>query len=113
MKNIRKCRECEDDFNWRQKVKRYGGYANVCVDCHLSGPDPDANTPTLRAVTTGDGKMAAITILKFDSKEDADMYVSAYNANTGWNNRRTGGINDVKHTLVGENFGNSNHKGKI
>ena len=112
MKVLRQCRECGEEFNWKEKIKRYGGYSNVCSDCHLSGPDPDANTPTLRAVTTGDGKMAAMTILKFDSSEDADMYVRAHNANTGWNNRRSGGINDIKHTLVGENFGNVNHKGR-
>ena len=113
MKNIRECRECGDTFNWQEKIRRHGGYSNVCADCHLAGPDPDANTPVLRAVTTGDGKMAAITILKFNSNEDADAYVRTYNANTGWNNRRSGGLNDIEHTLVGENFGNSNHKGKI
>lgn len=112
MNNIRECKECGDEFNWRQKVRRCGGYSTVCEDCHLEGPDPDANTPVLRAVTTGDGKMAAMTILSFDSQADADSYVKCYNANTGWNNRRSGGINDVKHRLVGENFGNSNHKGR-
>ena len=110
---IRACKVCDDEFDWRKKVKRCGGYSNVCEDCHHEGPDPDANTPVLRAVTTGDGKMAAMTILSFKTQSDADAYVSAYNANTGWSNRRSGGINDVEHTLVGENFGNSNHKGKL
>ena len=45
-------------------------------------------------------------------KGDADEYCRKYEANTGWNNRRTGGLNDVKHSLFAENIGNDNHKGK-
>mgnify|MGYP001223532731 FL=1 len=112
-KQHRICKECEDEFDWREKVKRVGGYSTVCEDCHLSGPDPDENTPVLRAVTTGNGKMAAISILSFDSESDANEYCRRYSANTGWNNRRTGGLNDIKHTLLAENLGNDNHKGKL
>ena len=55
---------------------------------------------------------AAMQILKFESKEDAEQYGRAWNNNSGWNNRRSGGLNDVHFTKVGENIGNSNHKGK-
>ena len=106
------CKECEDEFDWREKVRRVGGYSTVCEDCHLDGPDPDADTPVLRAVTTGSGKMAAISILSFDTKGDADEYCRRHAANTGWNNRRTGGLNDIKHNLFAENIQNDNHKGK-
>ena len=112
LNKIRICIECEDEFDWRGKVRRVGGYSTICEDCHLDGPDPDVNTPVLRAVTTGSGKMAAISILSFDSAGDADEYCRRYAANTGWNNRRTGGLNDIKHKLLAENFGNSNHKGR-
>ena len=110
---IRTCKHCQDEFDSVDKIRRLGGYVNVCHDCHLEMPDPDKNTPVLRAVTTGDGKMAAITILKFKSENDADAYVKSFNSNTGWNNRRTGGMNDIEHQLVAENFGNTNHKGKL
>jgi hypothetical protein len=51
-------------------------------------------------------------ILKFDSDAEADAYVKTWNNNSGFNNRRSGGLNDIKFTKVGENSGNSNHKGK-
>ena len=46
------CRECGDTFNWEAKIKQHGGYVNVCGDCHMMGPDPDANTPVLRGVVS-------------------------------------------------------------
>ena len=110
---IRECRYCAEAFDSAQKIKARGGYANVCVDCHDERPDPDANTPTIRGFVTGSGKMAAIQILSFDSPEDADLYRKAWNANSGWNNRRSGGLNDVTFRKVAENIGSSNHKGKM
>ena len=112
MLNERVCSICDDIFDWKEKIKSVGGYSTVCEDCHLDGPDPDADTPVLRAVTTGSGKMAAISILSFDSNEDANEYCRKHAANTGWNNRRTGGLNDIKHSLFAENIGNDSHKGK-
>ncbi len=109
---MRACRECGDMFDWQAKVKRVGGYANVCTDCHLSGPDPDANTPVIRGFVTGSGKMAAMQILSFGSNADAEAYGRAWNSNSGWNNRRSGGLNDVDFVKIGENIGNNNHKGK-
>lgn len=109
---MRACRECGEEFDWRSKVRRLGGYANVCDDCHLEGPDPDANTPVIRGFVTGSGKMAAMQILSFDSKDDADTYGRAWNSNSGWNNRRSGGLNDVRFKKLGENIGSTNHKGK-
>ena len=109
---IRICKYCDDEFDSRQKTKLRGGYANVCIDCHDERPDPDADTPVVRGFVTGSGKMAAIQILSFDNKDDADAYNRAWNSNSGWNNRRSGGLNDVRFTKLGENIGNTNHKGK-
>ena len=110
---IRECRHCGESFNSKHKLRIRGGYVNVCIDCHDERPDPDENTPTVRGFVTGSGKMAEIQILAFDSKDDADAYGKAWNSNSGWNNRRSGGLNDVHFVKVGENVGNSNHKGKI
>ena len=56
----------------------------------------------VRAFTTGDGKMAAIQILKFETEDDADSYSKAWNGNSSFNNRRSTGLNDVKFVKVGE-----------
>lgn len=110
---LRECKYCEEEFDQKQKMKLRGGYSNVCIDCHDDRPDPDANTPTIRGFVTGSGKMSEMQILAFDSKEDAELYGKAWNSNSGWNNRRSGGLNDVMFSKVGENIGNSNHKGTM
>ncbi len=110
---MKTCKYCKEEFDSKQKVNRCGGYVNVCEDCHWDRPDPDANTPTIRGFVTGSGKMAAIQILAFESTDDADAYGKAWNNNSGWNNRRSGGLNDVSFVKIGENIGNSNHKGKM
>lgn len=109
---LRECRQCGDEFDQKQKIRLRGGYTNVCIDCHDAGPDPDADTPTIRGFVTGSGKMAAMQILSFKSESDADLYGKAWNSNSGWNNRRSGGLNDVKFQKLGENIGSTNHKGK-
>ena len=56
--------------------------------------------------------MAAMQILRFKSESDANQYGSNWNNNSGWQNRRTGSMNDVYFEKVAENLGNPNHKGK-
>ena len=108
---IKECKHCGIEFNAKSYAKKQaGGYINECPDCV-----EELGTETAvryRGVTTGDGKMACMQILKFDSDAEANAYVSAWNNNSGFNNRRSGGLNDIKFTKVGENSGNSNHKGK-
>ena len=111
-KMIRECKHCTEEFDSALKIRVRGGYANVCIDCHDERPDPDANTPVIRGFVTGSGKMAAMQILSFNNREDAEQYGRAWNSNSGWNNRRSGGLNDVQFTKLGENIGNANHKGK-
>ena len=106
------CRECGDTFNWEAKIKQHGGYVNVCGDCHMMGPDPDANTPVLRGVVSGSGKMAAISIVRFKNENDADAYVRSFNASSAWGGKKTNRCNSIPFEHVGVNIGSSNHKGK-
>ena len=108
---IKECKHCEEEFNANSaRKRRVGGYVNECADCVIQlGTETSVR---YRGVTTGDGKMACIQILKFDSEVEAQAYVQTWNNNSGFNNRRSGGLNDIKFTKVGENAGNSNHKGK-
>ena len=108
---IKECKHCEIEFDANSSYKKKaGGYINECPDCVISlGTESSVR---YRGVTTGDGKMACMQILKFDSEAEAQAYVSAWNNNSGFNNRRSGGLNDIKFEKRGENAGNSNHKGK-
>ena len=111
MPMIKTCKHCECEFDARSdRKKRIGGYINECADCVMSLGTETA--VRYRGVTSGDGKMACTQILKFDSEDDANAYCAAWNNNSGFNNRRSGGLNDIKFVKVGENAGNSNHKGK-
>jgi|TARA_R110000851_G_scaffold3396_9_gene13941 hypothetical protein len=111
MRHIKECRLCGDDFSLRcPKKRRVGGKINECPDCvEEHGLEIKSR---VRAFTTGDGKMAAMQILRFDNEDEADAYGKTWEANRGWNNQRRGGLNNVKFSKVGENIGNSNHKGK-
>ena len=95
---IKECKHCGIEFNANSYAKKQsGGYINECPDCV-----EELGTETAvryRGVTTGDGKMACMQILKFDSDAEANAYVSAWNNNSGFNNRRSGGLNDIKFTL--------------
>ena len=108
---IKERKHCGEEFDANDSYKRrVGGYVNECADCVIQlGTETSVR---YRGVTTGDGKMACIQILKFDSEVEAQAYVQTWNNNSGFNNRRSGGLNDIKFTKVGENAGNSNHKGK-
>ena len=108
---IKICKHCGDDFNCKSARKRtVGGYINECPDCV-----EELGTETAvryRGVVSGDGKMAAISIVKFQSQEDADMYVRSFNSSSGWNARKTNRCNEINFEHVGVNIGNTNHKGK-
>ena len=108
---IKICKHCGDDFETNSAYKRrVGGYINECPDCvEEMGGDP---APVIRGFVTGDGKMAAMQILKFKNTSDADQYGKNWNNNSGWQNRRTNSMNDIHFEKVGENIGSSNHKGK-
>ena len=109
---IRECKHCGEEFNQNEKIRLRGGYANVCIDCHDERPDPDANTPIYRGVVAGSGKMAAISIVRFQNEDDADAYVRSFNASSAFGGRKTNRCNSIPFEHVGVNIGNSNHKGK-
>ena len=108
---IRECKHCGIEFNdssWRKK--KVGGYINECPDCvEELGTEKAVR---YRGVTAGDGKMQAMSILKFESEADAEAYVRSFNQSSGSNARKMNRCNDIRFTHVGSNIGNSNHKGK-
>lgn len=109
---IRICKYCQDEFNSKEKIRTRGGYVNVCISCHDDRPDPDENTPVLRGVIAGSGKMAAISIVKFQNERDADDYVRSFNASSAFGGRKTNRCNSIPFEHVGANIGNGNHKGR-
>ena len=109
---IKICKHCDESFNLLSAYKRrVGGYINECPSCVEELGTETA--PVVRGFVTGDGKMASMQILKFTSESDANRYSKNWNNNSGWQNRRTGSINEVKFSKIGENMGNVNHKGKL
>lgn len=108
---IKECRHCEDEFDAHSATKkRVGGYIDECPDCV-----EELGTEThvrYRGVVSGSGKMAAISIVSFESKEDAESYVRSFNASTGFGGRKSNRCNQIKHKHVGANIQNTNHKGK-
>ena len=112
MAKIQTCRECEIEFNpysrWKREIK---GYINVCPACtEAMGGDP---APEIRGFTTGSGKMADISFVRFETRSEANLYRRAWNASSGGgaivNGHR---LNNVKFEHVGNNVGNDNHKGR-
>tara|TARA_Y100001938_G_C7971880_1_gene369745 strand:+ start:261 stop:635 length:375 start_codon:yes stop_codon:yes gene_type:complete len=109
------CAVCEETFDLHSpEKKRAGGLRNHCPDCA-----EETAVPYL-AVNGADGKMAGLTILAFDSAEDREKYKKAWHNNTGMNKGKSCHLstsntpmNGMKFRRVGENFGNSNHKGKL
>ena len=110
---IRECRYCGEDFDSAEKMRVRSGYVNVCIDCHDERPDPDENTPVLRGVVAGSGKMAAISIVKFQNENDANDYVRSFNASSAFGHHKTNRCNSIPFEHVGVNIGSSNHKGKM
>jgi len=109
--NIKECKHCGDEFDFNSAEKRrVGGYINECPYCvEELGTETSVR---YRGVVSGDGKMAAISIVKFESNEDAEAYVKSFNASSGWGARKTNRCNDIKFEHVGVNIGNGNHKGR-
>lgn len=108
---IKICKHCGEDFDIMSYAKKQaGGYINECADCVV-----ELGTETAvryRGVISGDGKMAAISIVRFDSEDDAEAYVKTFNASGAFGGRKTNTCNTINHYHVGANIANSNHKGK-
>jgi len=105
------CKHCEEEFNKNSSLKRrVGGYINECPDCVLDLRTEHA--VKYRGVVGAEGKMAAISIVAFNSEEEADAYVSSFNS-CGFGKKKTNECNQINHYHVGNNIANSNHKGKL
>jgi hypothetical protein len=112
MPKLRECRECGDEFDsnsqWKREVK---GYINVCPWCtEEAGGDP---APEIRGFTTGSGKMADISFMRFEDRHAANQYRRAWNACSGGGAIRNGHrLNKIKYEHVGHNAGNPKNEGK-
>ncbi len=104
------CKHCEDFFNEDSFLKRkVGGFINECPDCVVELKTE--KTVKYRGVVGAEGKMAAISIVAFNSEDEADAYVSSFNS-CGFGKRKVNDCNHINHYHVGNNIANSNHKGK-
>ncbi len=108
---IKECKHCGVEFDsTSQNKKRVGGYINECPDCvEELGTE---TTVRYRGVISGDGKMAALSIVQFESNEDAEAYVRSFNSSGAFGKKKMNRCNEIKFKHVGANIGNSNHKGK-
>jgi len=75
----RECIDCGTIFDLRSPEKRcIGGLATTCPDCSEEG------TPKYLGLTSGDGKQASITVLKFNSERDRESYREMWYVNSGY-----------------------------
>ena len=108
---MKQCKHCETLFDHESILKkRIGGYINECPDCVLELKTEKA--VRYRGVVGAEGKMAALSIVAFNSESEADQYVSTFN-DCGFGRKKTNNCNLINHYHVGNNIANSNHKGKL
>lgn len=110
---LRECEECGGEFDPMGKAKRRaGGLAIHCPDCS------EESTVRYFGTSAGEGKQAAVQVLKFKSQEDRERYAKYWRASSGLNTGkqcqmafRANELNisfETRATFVG----NTNHKGK-
>lgn len=118
MASYRICRHCAEEFDTTDpQLAKLRGYIDECGDClRVRGP---SGPPKYLGVAAGNGKMADITILKFDSEESRSAYHDMWQANTGYFKGKScqlgrGLVSTTGYNfdVVGEFRGNDNHKGK-
>ena len=108
------CIHCEIEFDLKSSRKvAAGGKINECADC------AEETTVKYLGCQSGDGKMGGVTILGFEPWNLWEAYRKAWNDNSGMNQGKSCQLsssntvmNDMRFRQVGENFGNSNHKGR-
>jgi len=112
IKTTRECVECGTAFDLRSpEKKRAGGLATTCPDCS------EEETPRYLGLTSGDGKQASITVLKFNNTQDREAYREMWWVNSGMNTGKSCQIGirksdtvfrfkTVKHSTA------ANHKGR-
>ena len=117
MPQMKQCVHCDYDFDLYSTAKRNaGGKINECPDCV-----EELGTETAvkyLGLTSGDGKMASLSIVAFDSVEDREAYGKAwqsatdpYQASPRSMSEVSGSLGSVKIRHISHQAGNPNHKG--
>jgi hypothetical protein len=107
---MKTCKHCDITFDPQSDYKRrVGGYIDECPEC-VEDLDTE-HCVRYRGVVGGSGKMAALSIVSFNSEDDADAYVSTFNA-CGFGRKKTNNCNEIRHGHISFQAGNDNHKGK-
>lgn len=108
---MKECKHCNDLFDPQSNLKRkVGGYINECPSCVIELKTE--TTVGYRGVVGAEGKMAALSIVAFNSEREAEAYVSSFNS-CGFGKRKINECNHINHYHIGNNIANSNHKGKL
>ena len=113
------CVHCDYEFDPKSPLKKMaGGKIHECADCV-----EELGTETAvkyLGCASADGKMGGISILAFKSNEARETYREAWNNNNGMHKGKVAALSGSNTAMsgmefrqVGENFGNSNHKGKL
>jgi len=114
---VKECKHCGSEFDTVSRAKRLaGGLINECPDC-VEELQTDRGD-TLVGVTSGDGKTALITVMRFENNQDGKQFLHNWRLSTGFYRGKScqmGGTRtldmDGKGRKVGEFGGNPNHKG--
>lgn len=114
MTNLKECSECGIEFDPNHPEKRkVGGRINTCVEC-----SEETEVKHL-GLQSADGKMAGVTILAFDSKEDREKYRRMWWNNSGMNKGKSCQLGHhltpdpgVRFKKLHETGLGNNHKGK-
>jgi len=107
------CVECDATFDTQSREKRRaGGLATHCPDCSVD------DTVRYLGISAGEGKQAAVQVLKFGSKRDREAYKQFWKATSGLNTGKQCQMafrakEPAVHFETKATFtGNVNHKGK-
>ena len=111
---LRECTECGSRFDPLSPAKqRAGGRISTCPDC--------SDEPVVKYLGTqsGDGKMASISILAFDSTADRERYSEFWKNNSGLHKSRSCQLGShltpdpkIKFRTIAAS-GPMNHKGRL
>jgi DNA-directed RNA polymerase subunit RPC12/RpoP len=107
------CAECDAPFDPQSREKRRAGGLSIhCPDCSSD------DTVRYLGISAGEGKQAAVQVLKFGSKRDREAYKQYWKATSGLNTGKQCQMHfrakepavsfETKATFTG----NVNHKGK-
>ncbi len=111
--DMRECTDCENVFDPNsQQKRRAGGRINQCPDCATE------HSPKVLGFASGDGKMASLSILRFENQKDAESYKEYFARASGLRNGKSCQLHTPALTAPGVRFRTvaqseaTNHKGK-